>query len=44
MDMDDLPFGTTDWNDIVKTEHTGETGIAYWQTKKFEDIRVRVVE
>lgn len=44
MNINDLPFATTDWNNVEKTEHTGETGIAYWQTKTFGNIRVRVVE
>jgi hypothetical protein len=39
-----LPFGITNWQDIVRTEHKGETGIAYWQTQNFGDIRVRMVE
>ncbi len=44
MEINNLPFGTTDWSDVEKTEHTGETGVAYWQTKQFGDIRVRIVE
>lgn len=44
MNMNEIPFGTTDWSLIERTEHTGETGIAYWQTQKFGDIRVRLVE
>jgi len=44
MDMENIPFSTTNWSDIVATEHPGETGTAYWRTKQFEDIRVRLVE
>ncbi len=44
MKIDNLPFNTTDWSEIEKTEHTGDTGIAYWQTQQFGDIRVRIVE
>ena len=44
MNIDNLPFGTTDWAGIEKTEHSGETGVAYWQTRFFGDIRVRIVE
>jgi len=40
----DLPFGTTDWVNIEVTEHKGETGAAFWRTRKFGDIRVRMVE
>ena len=39
-----IPFGTTDWSRLEATEHTGETGFAYWRTQMFGDIRVRMVE
>jgi quercetin dioxygenase-like cupin family protein len=42
--MSDIPFGTTDWSKIPKTEHKGETGLAWWRTQQFGDIRVRMVE
>jgi len=44
MQMNDIPFGTTDWSTVARTEHPGETGMAYWQTRTFGDIRVRRVE
>ncbi|MCL6328811.1 hypothetical protein EXT51_04720 [Pectobacterium carotovorum subsp. carotovorum] len=44
MDMKNIPFGTTDWSQIEHTEHQGETGIAYWRTQRFDNIRVRIVE
>ena len=44
MQMSAIPFGTTDWSEVPRTEHTGETGAAYWQTQMFNDIRVRLVE
>ncbi|MEH6372094.1 DHCW motif cupin fold protein [Pectobacterium carotovorum] len=44
MDMKNIPFGTTDWSQIEPTEHRGETGIAYWRTQSFDNIRVRIVE
>ncbi|MES9858080.1 MAG: DHCW motif cupin fold protein [Sedimenticola sp.] len=44
MQIDNLPFGTTDWSNIEKTEHSGIKGIAYWQTQNFGKIRVRMVE
>lgn len=44
MKISDIPFGTTDWNDVPKTNHTGETGSATWQTRNFGGIRVRIVE
>ena len=42
--MTGIPFGTTDWSSIPRTEHPGETGRAFWRTQQFADIRVRMVE
>ncbi len=39
-----IPFQTIDWTKVPKTEHKGETGVAYWQTKQFEGLRIRIVE
>lgn len=44
MDINDLPFGTTDWATIEPSVHPGETGSAYWRTRQFGPIRVRTVE
>jgi hypothetical protein len=44
MQIAGVPFGVTDWSVIEKTEHKGETGIAYWRTQMFGSIRVRMVE
>jgi len=44
MQISELPFGTTDWSLVEATEHQGETGLAYWRTRHFGDIRVRMVE
>jgi hypothetical protein len=44
MQMTDIPFGTTDWADVERTEQRGATGTAYWRTRQFGDIRVRMVE
>jgi hypothetical protein len=44
MDMKNIPFGTTNWSQIVSTEHEGETGMAHWRTQQFDTIRVRLVE
>jgi hypothetical protein len=44
MQMNDIPFATTDWSDIEHTEHGGESGLAYWRTCNFGDLRVRMVE
>jgi hypothetical protein len=42
--MSHINFQTIDWTSVEKTEHQGETGVAYWQTKQFEGLRVRMVE
>jgi len=44
MDMQGIPFGTTDWAEVERTERKGDTGMAYWQTREFGGIRVRQVE
>jgi hypothetical protein len=44
MQMNEIPFGTTNWETVERTEHKGETGTAYWRTRQFGAIRVRMVE
>lgn len=44
MEMSAIPFGTTDWSQVPRTEHKGESGLAYWRTRQFGSIRVRMVE
>ena len=44
MKLNDIPFGTTDWEQIEPVEHKGERGAATWRTQQFGDIRVRMVE
>lgn len=44
MRIDQLPFSITDWSDVEVTEHKGETGSAFWRTRQFGPIRVRMVE
>ena len=39
-----IPFQTIDWKGVQKTEHMGETGVAYWQTIQFKGLRIRYVE
>lgn len=43
MDINALPFATTDWSNIEATEHKGETGTAFWRTRQFGPIRVRMI-
>jgi hypothetical protein len=42
--MHDIPFGTTDWSTVERTERKGATGVAFWRTRDFGGIRVRMVE
>jgi len=39
-----IPFQTIDWTNIPLTEHTGESGTAFWQTVHFPGLRIRIVE
>ena len=44
MENPTIPFQSIDWTEIERTEHKGETGTAYWQSKQFDGLRVRLVE
>ena len=44
MNLNNIPFGTTDWAEISTTRHEGEQGYALWRTQQFDNIRVRIVE
>jgi hypothetical protein len=44
MEIAGIPFATTDWSEVEPTEHKGERGLAYWRTRQFGTIRVRLVE
>lgn len=44
MEIQNVPFGTIEWNTIVPTIHNGVTGEAYWRTFEMGNIRVRMVE
>lgn len=44
MNKKNIPFQTIDWSNIPKTAHKGETGISYWQTIQFSELRIRLVE
>ncbi len=39
-----IPFQVTDWEKVPVTEHSGETGTAYWRSLQFGSLRVRMVE
>ena len=44
MEMKNIPFGITNWAEVEATEHKGEEGMAFWHTRQFDSIRVRMVE
>ena len=44
MELIDFTFGMTNWPEVERTEHPGETGVAYWLSLNFGEIRVRMVE
>ena len=44
MNIAGIPFGTTDWSAVPRTEHPAQEGKAFWRTQKFGDLRVRMVE
>jgi very-short-patch-repair endonuclease len=39
-----LAFHTTDWASVPREEKSAEAGQAFWRTRQFGDIRVRMVE
>ena len=44
MQLSNMAFQITDWTAVERTAHPGERGTAYWRTRHFGDIRVRMVE
>ncbi len=44
MKIENLPFGTVDWSRVEVTRHAGETGEARWRTRRFGEVRVRMLE
>lgn len=44
MQISDIPFGLTDWVKVERIEHQGDSGMAYWRTRQFGALRVRMVE
>jgi hypothetical protein len=44
MKNEQIQFQAIDWEKIPKTEHKGESGIAYWQTIQLQGLRMRIVE
>ena len=44
MQIQDVPFMTTDWRQVPTTQHPVVTGVALWKTLEVGNIRVRMVE
>jgi hypothetical protein len=44
VEISNIPFSATDWSKVERTEHQGESGLAYWRTRSFGAIRLRMVE
>ena len=44
MELNDIPFGITDWATIEPVAYPGETGTALWRTCTFGGVRVRRVD
>ncbi len=44
MQLDGIPFQTTDWSSLPATTHPGDTGHAVWRTKAHGPLRLRLVE
>ncbi len=39
-----IPFETTDWDELPREEHSGESGTSYWRVKQYPGLRIRLVE
>jgi quercetin dioxygenase-like cupin family protein len=44
MKLQSIPFGTTDWSQLPREEKSAEAGQAFWRTRQFGELRVRMVE
>ena len=44
MEMRNIPFGLTNWDEVETERYEGEHGFAIWRTQRFGTIRVRIVE
>lgn len=44
MQLNEIPFGLTDWSALEAEHHPGETGFATWRTRQWGELRVRMVE
>ena len=44
VEISSIPFVLRNWAQVERTEQKGKAGTAYWQTRKFGEIRVRIVQ
>ena len=44
MNISNIPFGTTDWSAVARTEHSALEGKAFWRTQQFGGVRVRMID
>jgi len=44
MQIQNVPFGVTEWERVFPTVYPGEAGVALWRTVEVGNIRVRMVE
>jgi quercetin dioxygenase-like cupin family protein len=44
MNMQNIPFGTTNWSSVEPIEKSAQAGKAFWRSQQFGDVRVRMVE
>ena len=44
MQIENIPFETTDWSELDRVKHSAKAGQAFWRTRTFGEIRVRMVD
>jgi quercetin dioxygenase-like cupin family protein len=44
MNIAELPFGTVDWATVEVSTHAGIQGEARWRTRRFGDVRLRMLD
>jgi quercetin dioxygenase-like cupin family protein len=44
MRLHGIPFEAVDWSTVAPSQHPGITGVAFWRTQQFGEVRVRMVE
>ena len=44
MNIKSIPFNIINWEEVESIKYPGEIGTAWWRTKNFGDIRIRMLE